>query len=73
MAVGSSNRASKQMLLTKLRNRGNYLHNTEVLRSGKGELSVVYRPSHHLETSGSDFVPCSHCLGSYRDSSSGVM
>jgi hypothetical protein len=54
------------MLLTKLRNRGSFIHNSEVLQTGKGELSVVYRPSHHLEADENDYVPCCHCLGSYR-------
>ena len=50
MVVGSSNKARKQTLLTKLCSLGNYMHNMEVLHSGEGEcqlftdLAIIWKP-----------------------------
>ena len=44
MALGNSDKVKKQMLLTKLRNIGSYVHNNEVLKTGAGELSLALGP-----------------------------
>jgi hypothetical protein len=64
--MASSNRQRKHILLTKLRNLGSHLHNENILSSGSGHLSVVYRPSSSLQTDGTHFLPCRHCLGWFR-------
>ncbi|XP_064648758.1 uncharacterized protein LOC135500969 [Lineus longissimus] len=46
-----------------LRNLGNYLHNTDVIRNGKGTLVVAYRPQ--ISTPYTDYVPCEYCLAFY--------
>ena len=51
----------KEVLLCKLRNLGNHVHNCTVLREGKGKLLVGYRPS--VKSAPQDYVPCEHCLG----------
>ncbi|XP_033125442.1 uncharacterized protein LOC117123571 isoform X2 [Anneissia japonica] len=47
--------------LTKMRNLGNHLHNSEVIRNGKGALLVVHRPTG--EANALDYVPCKSCYG----------
>lgn len=49
--------------LTYLRNLGNHLHNTEVIKKGAGDIVVAYRPAYLA--SWYDYVPCEHCLGYY--------
>lgn len=55
--------SKKNIILTKLRNRGNHNHNCDVVKEGKGELIVVYRPTVYGDPS--DYQPCVHCLGWY--------
>lgn len=52
--------AERKMLLGKLRNRGNYDHNQEVLRSNTGALKVKRRPKTG-EASSSSFIHCRYC------------
>ncbi|KAK7491276.1 hypothetical protein BaRGS_00017547, partial [Batillaria attramentaria] len=47
--------------LMRLRNIGNYRHNCAVLREGKGDLVVVYRPK--TATPYTQYSPCDGCLG----------
>ena len=46
-----------------LRNRGNFIHNLEVLRKQEGILIVTRRPM--VETHATHFYPCPMCLGFY--------
>jgi hypothetical protein len=46
--------------MEKLRNAGDYKHNTEVLRKGEG---VLIKTTRNLEpTSANDYLPCEFCL-----------
>ncbi|CAC5425259.1 unnamed protein product [Mytilus coruscus] len=56
-------KGKNEKMICKLRNLGNYLHNNEVMKEGKGILVVKYRPSE--ESSLEDYVPCNLCLGYY--------
>lgn len=53
----------KDNLQAMLRNQGNFRHNVECLRKGKGDLMVVRRPE--VETNADEFLPCPDCLGFY--------
>ncbi|XP_077367808.1 uncharacterized protein LOC144033086 isoform X5 [Festucalex cinctus] len=46
-----------------LRRRGNYAHNSLIVRSGEGDLQACYRPRERKQ--GSDFIHCFHCQGLY--------
>ena len=50
-------------MICKIRNLGNHLQNSKVIKEGKGNLMVVYRPS--SESSWEDYLPCDMCLGYY--------
>lgn len=52
---------SRTVELLRLRNAGNYKHNIEVLKEGRGELVTWTR--HSNETSSEDYLPCENCLG----------
>lgn len=58
-----TNRQNKDKLICKLRNLGNYLHNSLVIKEGQGNLFVTYRPN--SSASWEDYVPCDMCLGYY--------
>nr|XP_029514840.1 uncharacterized protein LOC115128846 isoform X2 [Oncorhynchus nerka] len=51
----------RSLLLDQLRNKGNYLHNLEVLQSGDGEIVTKKRPSYN-GVSVRDYLPCQYCL-----------
>ncbi|KAI5608167.1 hypothetical protein C0J50_9569 [Silurus asotus] len=53
----------KQMLFTLLRNRGNFAHNTDVVRKGHGEMIACYRPK--KRKGAKDFIHCIYCQGLY--------
>lgn len=61
--LACQDKAIKEKMLVKLRNTGNHIHNTKVLREKRGELIVVYRS--RSEQSPHNYVTCSHCLGYY--------
>ncbi|XP_026198993.1 uncharacterized protein LOC113150625 isoform X2 [Anabas testudineus] len=48
----------------KLINEGNFAHNKEVLKTGKGQLAVRKRPK--KDTKATDFIHCLYCRGLYR-------
>nr|XP_004573078.1 M-phase phosphoprotein 8 isoform X2 [Maylandia zebra]XP_012780693.1 M-phase phosphoprotein 8 isoform X2 [Maylandia zebra] len=55
----------RQTLLDQIRNRGDYEHNCQVLKSGEGEIVTkkqVKKPSISVR----DFLPCQHCFAFYR-------
>lgn len=54
------NSAERKSLLAKLRKRGNYKHNQEVLRSNTGPLKVGRRSSRYVMTA-ENFVHCIYC------------
>jgi len=56
----------KQHLLTHLRNLGSHLHNTEVLRTKTGSLSVIYRPSKARTVKENEYLPCMYCYGYFQ-------
>ena len=55
-----SDKAARLNCMAKLRNLGNHAHNCEVLRQGKGEFLVTYRPRGLM--SASAYLPCEHCF-----------
>ena len=62
-SLGSNER---KLELQKLQNAGDYKHNTEVLRNGKGVLNTTKR--NKMETSADEYLPCEHCLDFIVDS-----
>lgn len=55
----------RQNLLDQIRNKGDYEHNCQVLKSGEGEIVTkkqVKKPSISVR----DFLPCQHCFAFYR-------
>ncbi|KAI5610799.1 zinc finger MYM-type protein 4-like isoform X3 [Silurus asotus] len=53
----------RQLLFEKLRKKGNYQHNVEVLKSGCGELIPDRRGN--KDSSGGVYLPCQYCLAFY--------
>jgi hypothetical protein len=51
----------RKAAIMKIRSRGNFAHNIEVLKRGEGCLLVSRRPSRKGKKA-SQFVPCIHCL-----------
>ncbi|XP_032438018.1 uncharacterized protein LOC116732140 [Xiphophorus hellerii] len=51
----------RNVLLEKMRNKGNFKHNCEVLQSGKGSLKVKRKPKAKTGT----FIHCMYCQGMY--------
>lgn len=49
--------------LAVLRNRGNFSHNADVVRKGRGDLVACYRTKDIRN--GKDFIHCIHCQGLY--------
>ncbi|KAK5602095.1 hypothetical protein CRENBAI_016732 [Crenichthys baileyi] len=63
LAASSLPTGSKQrhLLLEHLRCRGNYLHNIEVIRQGRGEIIPWRQPSEEVDAR--NYLPCPLCLG----------
>ena len=57
------NSSERKKCLTKLRLKGDYHHNMNVLETGDGEFIVVRRPGEEETCSIDDFLPCEFCLG----------
>ncbi|XP_034056095.1 uncharacterized protein LOC117535690 isoform X1 [Gymnodraco acuticeps] len=53
----------RKILIEKMRNKGNFKHNTEVLKSGTGKLKVKRKPK--AEAPAGKFIHCMHCKGLY--------
>lgn len=53
----------RKAMLQKLRNKGNYQHNTDVLQSGEGALKMKRAPK--KEKDAKDFVHCMYCKGMF--------
>lgn len=53
----------RKILLEKMRNKGNFKHNTAVLQGGTGSLKVKRRPK--AKAVGGRFIHCIHCQGMY--------
>ncbi len=53
----------QSLLLTKVRNMGNYHHNSVVLSTGKGEI-IPKRQAMHMSTA-TDYLPCKFCFAMY--------
>ncbi|XP_029932206.1 uncharacterized protein LOC115376631 isoform X2 [Myripristis murdjan] len=51
----------RHLLLEQLRCRGNYLHNIEVIRQGRGEIVPCRQPSEEVDAR--NYLPCPLCLG----------
>ncbi|XP_054608497.1 uncharacterized protein LOC129167875 isoform X2 [Dunckerocampus dactyliophorus] len=51
----------RHLLLEQLRCRGNYLHNIEVIRQGRGEIVPWRQPSQEVDAR--NYLPCPLCLG----------
>nr|XP_046259470.1 M-phase phosphoprotein 8 isoform X3 [Scatophagus argus] len=54
----------RQSLLDQIRNKGDYEHNCQVLKSGEGE--IVTKKQVRNPISVRDFLPCQHCFAFYR-------
>jgi hypothetical protein len=52
-------KADKGKNIMKLRNFGNYVHNCEVLKTGKGTTIPTYRPKHSQNVE--NYVGCNNC------------
>ncbi|KAJ8321232.1 hypothetical protein KUTeg_001215 [Tegillarca granosa] len=50
----------------KLVNRGDFCHNMNVLKDGKGLLIPKYRKHYKSTISTKDYVPCENCMGYYK-------
>lgn len=63
MAASTLPTGSKQrhLLLEHLRCRGNYLHNIEVIRQGRGEIVPRRQPTEDVDAR--NYLPCPLCLG----------
>ncbi|XP_051260852.1 M-phase phosphoprotein 8 isoform X3 [Dicentrarchus labrax] len=55
----------RQTLLDQIRNKGDYEHNCQVLKSGEGEI-VTKKQVKNPCISVRDFLPCQHCFAFYR-------
>lgn len=55
----------RQTLLDQIRNKGDYEHNCQVLKSGEGEI-VTKKQVKKQTISVRDFLPCQHCFAFYR-------
>ncbi|KAL2085049.1 hypothetical protein ACEWY4_020567 [Coilia grayii] len=55
------NSKERRLQLEYLRKKGNYIHNMDVLQTGKGSLIACKRPNE--EAKSKEFVHCSYCLG----------
>ncbi|XP_072253560.1 M-phase phosphoprotein 8 isoform X2 [Leuresthes tenuis] len=55
----------RQTLLDQIRNKGDYEHNCQVLKSGEGEI-VNKKQAKKRAVSVRDFLPCQHCFAFYR-------
>nr|XP_029135785.1 zinc finger MYM-type protein 4-like [Labrus bergylta] len=55
--------AMRGLLLSKVRNMGNYKHNCSVLSSGKGQIVTKKQASH--PSSHMDYLPCKFCYAMY--------
>ncbi|XP_061579074.1 M-phase phosphoprotein 8 isoform X2 [Cololabis saira] len=55
----------RQALLDDIRNKGDYEHNCQVLKSGEGEI-VTKKQMKNPTISVRDFLPCQHCFAFYR-------
>ncbi|KAJ8315158.1 hypothetical protein KUTeg_007308 [Tegillarca granosa] len=64
MPVGS---VERKMCLQKLQKEGNYDHNAQVLKNGKGTLVVYRRPSEISKVCASEYLPCEYCLGFFHE------
>lgn len=53
----------RNLLLTKVRNMGNYHHNSTVLSTGKGEI-IPKRQATYMSKA-NDYLPCKFCLAMY--------
>lgn len=55
----------RQSLLDQIRNKGDYEHNCQVVKSGEGEI-VTKKQVKNSSVSVRDFLPCQHCFAFYR-------
>ncbi|XP_071394677.1 M-phase phosphoprotein 8 isoform X2 [Centroberyx affinis] len=55
----------RQTLLDQIRNKGDYEHNCQVLKSGEGEI-VTKKQVKNPSLSVRDYLPCQHCFAFYR-------
>ena len=51
----------KNAEFSKLRNKGDHLHNIEVIKSGSGTIVTKRKVKGNVKNE--DFIPCAHCLG----------
>ncbi|XP_067225443.1 uncharacterized protein [Chanodichthys erythropterus] len=61
------NSKERRVQLNHLRKRGNFAHNTDVVRQGHGEMIACYRPKKGKRAK--EFIHCIYCQGLYNKSS----
>jgi hypothetical protein len=54
----------RKLLLMKLTNDGDYAHNTEVLKNGKGVIVPYRRPAEEVDYK--EYLPCDYCHGFFK-------
>ncbi|WAR04475.1 hypothetical protein MAR_019844 [Mya arenaria] len=64
-ALSTSNKEEKNVIVLKLKNKGNFKHNVSVLQNGGEHFIVCKRPSGRPIIP-SDFLPCVYCYGFYQ-------
>ena len=64
-ALGTSNAKEKEIILLKLKNKGNFKHNIGVLNNNGHNLIVCKRPSGRSIVP-SQYLPCVYCYGFYQ-------
>ena len=64
--LSCSDRNRRAVLLMKLRNMGDHIHNLNTIHNQSGSLQVAYRTSQKMSASSNLYVPCSYCYGWYR-------
>ena len=55
----------RKLAFERLRKKGNFAHNTNVIEAGKGTLIVERRPVQSATYSYKDFLPCEYCFAFY--------
>lgn len=56
----------RKKLLESLRNKGDWLHNLEVLKKGNGEIVTWKQPSANSSLNNNDYLPCQLCFGMFK-------
>ncbi|KAJ8019345.1 hypothetical protein HOLleu_42106 [Holothuria leucospilota] len=61
--IALDDQAERKKRLDLLRNKGNFLHNQQVLDAGAGQIILMRRPQAFHDLDYQDYGPCPQCLG----------